>query len=290
MWTRELLSPAPPDGRNLYGARAEQAISSDFSREVVRTSSDRAHAGTRGRRLGFRRSQRNLAAVVRRDFRRTETAVVIDDENKAPCDAGLLLAVSIRGIHFIGVGPGEVALVEPEFTLSDSTPSVPRFAEPLVFAPVVLDVAWSGVLAPGAPGMPPWAASFRCRVGFHPWNAGSAAWAPVAGFCCASAKVLDSAKAVANAIVLSFMFVFLLKVERRTNRPTNLCSSALPLSTVRKNQPFADVKLRAVVPYEGGRDEILPGFCAVNVPTRQDNHSLFAQLLLQRNLLSRGPA
>jgi hypothetical protein len=37
MWTRELLSPAPPDGRNLYGARAEQAISSDLSREVVRT-------------------------------------------------------------------------------------------------------------------------------------------------------------------------------------------------------------------------------------------------------------
>jgi hypothetical protein len=141
---------------------------------------------------------------------------------------GFYLAVSIRGIHFIGVGPGEIALVEPEFTLSDSTPSVPRFAEPLVFAPVVLDVAWSGVLAPGAPGMPPWAASSGVGLVFTPGTPVAPPWAPVAGFCCASAKVLDSAKAVANAIVLSFMFVFLLKVERRTNRPTNLCSSAYP--------------------------------------------------------------
>ena len=71
--------------------------------------------------------------------------------------------------------------VEPEGS------AVPLFmAVPLV--PDV-DVAWSGVglvFTPGTPVAPP--------------------WAPVAPFC-ASAKVLDSAKAVANAIVLSFMFV-----------------------------------------------------------------------------------
>ena len=52
------------------------------------------------------------------------------------------------------------------------------------------------------------------------------AWAPVAGFV-AQVKVLDNAKAVANAIVLSFMFVSFLGGEEK-NRPKNLCSSACP--------------------------------------------------------------
>jgi hypothetical protein len=176
-------------------------------------------------------------------------------EIKPPRRCGAFyLAISISGIHFIGVGPGEVALVEPEFTLSDSTPLVPRLAEPLVFAPVVLDEAWSGVLAPGAPGVPPWAASSGVGLVFTPGTPVAPPWAPVAGFCCASAKALDSTKAVANPIVLSFMFVSFLK-WRGEQIALPIYVPAPTLIHCPKNQPFAGVKLRAVVPYEGGRDK-----------------------------------
>jgi hypothetical protein len=86
--------------------------------------------------------------------------------------------------------------------------AVPLFvAVPLV--PDV-DVAWSGVgsvFTPGTPVAPPCVACAGVGLVFTPGTPVAPPWAPVASFCCASAKVLDSAKAAANAIVLSFMFV-----------------------------------------------------------------------------------
>jgi hypothetical protein len=96
--------------------------------------------------------------------------------------------------------------------------AVPLFvAVPLV--PDV-DVAWSGVgsvFTPGTPVAPPWVACAGVGLVFTPGTPVAPPWAPVVSFCCASAKVLDSAKAVANAIVVSFMFVSSW-VESRTNR------------------------------------------------------------------------
>jgi hypothetical protein len=96
--------------------------------------------------------------------------------------------------------------------------AVPLFvAVPLV--PDV-DVAWSGVgsvFTPGTPVGPPCVACAGVGLVFTPGTPVAPPWAPVASFCCASAKVLDSAKAVANAIVVSFMFVSS-SVERRINR------------------------------------------------------------------------
>ena len=57
-------------------------------------------------------------------------------KTKAPA-AAFRLVVFHQGDSFYWGGPGEVALLEPEFTLSDTTglePLVPRSAEPLVFA------------------------------------------------------------------------------------------------------------------------------------------------------------
>jgi hypothetical protein len=86
--------------------------------------------------------------------------------------------------------------------------AVPLFvAVPLV--PDV-DVAWSGVgsvFTPGTPVAPPCVACAGVGLVFTPGTPVAPPWAPVASFCCASAKVLDSAKAATNAIVLSFMFV-----------------------------------------------------------------------------------
>ena len=91
------------------------------------------------------------------------------------------------------------------------------FTAPPVLVPAVplvpdVDVAWSGVgfvFTPGTPVAPPWAACSGVGLVFTPGTPVAPPWAPVAPFC-ASAKVLDSAKAVANAIVLSFMIRFLL--------------------------------------------------------------------------------
>jgi hypothetical protein len=85
--------------------------------------------------------------------------------------------------------------------------AVPFFmAVPLV--PDV-EVAWSGVgsvFTPGTPVEPPWAACSGVGLVFTPGTPVAPPWAPVALFCCATAKVLDSAKAAAKAIVPSFMF------------------------------------------------------------------------------------
>jgi hypothetical protein len=92
----------------------------------------------------------------------------------------------------------------------------------VVAVPLVpdVDVAGSGVgsvFAPGTPVGPPCVACAGVGLVFTPGTPVAPPWAPVASFCCASAKVLDSAKTVANAIVLSFMFVSSW-VERKTNR------------------------------------------------------------------------
>jgi hypothetical protein len=92
----------------------------------------------------------------------------------------------------------------------------------LVAVPLVpdVDVAWSGVgsvFTPGTPVVPPWLACGGVGLVFAPGTPVAPPWAPVAGFSSASAKVLDSAKTAANAMILSFMFVSSL-VERRTNR------------------------------------------------------------------------
>jgi hypothetical protein len=107
--------------------------------------------------------------------------------------------------------------------------AVPLFvAVPLV--PDV-DVAWSGVgsvFTPGTPVAPPCVACAGVGLVFTPGTPVAPPWAPVASFCCASAKVLVAASAAANAIVLSFMFVSSW-VERKTNRRVVLgssCSSA----------------------------------------------------------------
>ena len=95
--------------------------------------------------------------------------------------------------------------VEPEGS------AVPLFMAVVPLVPDV-DVAWSGVglvFTPGTPVAPPWAACSGVGLVFTPGTPVAPPWAPVAPFC-ASAKVLDSAKAVANAIVLSFMIRFLL--------------------------------------------------------------------------------
>ena len=103
-------------------------------------------------------------------------------------------------------------------------------AVPLFIAvPVVpdVDVAWSGVgsvFTPGTPVAPPWVACAGVALVFTPGAPVAPPWAPVAPFCCASAKVLDSAKAVASAIVVSFMLVSSW-VERKTNRGVALSSS-----------------------------------------------------------------
>jgi hypothetical protein len=96
--------------------------------------------------------------------------------------------------------------------------AVPLF----VAVPLVLDVevAWSdvgSVFTPGTPVAPPCAACAGVGLVSTPGAPVEPPWVPVASFCCANAKVLDSAKVVANAIVLSFMFVSSW-VERRTNR------------------------------------------------------------------------
>jgi hypothetical protein len=83
-------------------------------------------------------------------------------KNKAPAAAFRLVDFH-QGNSFYWGGPSEVALLEPEFTLSDSTglePLVPRSAEPLVFAPVVLDKG----LAPGVPAL---GGFFRCLCGLR---------------------------------------------------------------------------------------------------------------------------
>lgn len=71
-----------------------------------------------------------------------------------------------------------------------------------------VEVAWSGVgfvFTPGTPVAPPWAAWSGVGLVFTPGTPVAPPCAPVAF--CASANVLDSAKAVANAIVLNFMVV-----------------------------------------------------------------------------------
>ena len=103
--------------------------------------------------------------------------------------------------------------VEPEGS------AVPLFMAVVPLVPDV-DVAWSGVgsvFTPGTPVAPPCVACAGVGLVFTPGTPVAPPWAPVASFCCASAKVLDSAKAAANAIVLSFMFVSSW-VERKTNR------------------------------------------------------------------------
>ena len=97
--------------------------------------------------------------------------------------------VRVREIQFIGVGP----VGEPEFTLSDSTGLEPlsRFADPLVFARVVLDGAWSGVLAP----------SRRPVSDFHPLSAGSA----ILDVC--RLVLLRKCEGRRQCIVVSFKFV-----------------------------------------------------------------------------------
>jgi hypothetical protein len=103
-------------------------------------------------------------------------------------------------------------------------------AVPLFIAvPVVpdVDVAWSGVgsvFTPGTPVAPPWVACAGVGLVFTPGAPVAPPWAPVAPFCCATAKVLDRTKAVASAIVVSFMLVSSW-VERKTNRGVALSSS-----------------------------------------------------------------
>jgi hypothetical protein len=87
----------------------------------------------------------------------------------------------------------------------------------------VFDVAWSGVgsvFAPGTPVVPPWVACSGVGLVFTPGTPVAPPCAPVAGFSSASAKVLDSAKTVASAIVVSFMFVSSRVDEETKSRET----------------------------------------------------------------------
>jgi hypothetical protein len=89
-------------------------------------------------------------------------------------------------------------------------------AVPLLMAVPLLpdvDVAWFGVgsvFIPGTPVAPPSEACAGVGLVFTPGAPVAPPWAPVAPFCCAIVNVLDSEKAVANAMVLSFMGGFLL--------------------------------------------------------------------------------
>jgi hypothetical protein len=82
---------------------------------------------------------------------------------------------------------------------------------PLLIAVPLLpdvDVAWVGVgsvFTPRTPVAPPSEACAGVGLVFAPGTP----VAPLAPFCCAIANALDSAKAVANAMVLSFMGGFL---------------------------------------------------------------------------------
>jgi hypothetical protein len=92
--------------------------------------------------------------------------------------------------------------VEPEGSVVPWLMAVPLLPD--------VDVAWSGVgfvFTPGTPVAPPCAACSGVGLVLTPGTPVAPPCAPVAPFCCASAKVLDNAKAVANTIGLNFMVV-----------------------------------------------------------------------------------
>jgi hypothetical protein len=92
------------------------------------------------------------------------------------------------------------------------------------------------VFAPGTPVAPP--------------------WAPVAGFSSASAKVLDSAKTVANAIVVSFMFVSSwLRGEQIALQSYVPPLAVIPPYPLSEKPAIRRCKIKSgQVPYQGGRN------------------------------------